>query len=261
MAEVIVITSGKGGVGKTTTTANIGIGLAEPDRRVMLIDADIGLRNLDVALGLENNVVYDLVDVVSGYCTISQAIISDSKYKNLYMIPAGQTSDKDAVSVEQMKKLCQELKDEYDYILIDCPAGIEQGFKNAIAAADKAIIVTTPDVSAVRDADRIIGLLEENGILEYSLVLNKIRPEIVRVGNMFNVDDVLDSLKITLLGIIPDDTSIIVGAYKNEPVVLNKKSVAGQAYRNISMRITGKNVDLINLDKKRLFKKTKKYFR
>ena len=226
MAEVIVITSGKGGVGKTTTTANIGIGLAQLDKKVMLIDADIGLRNLDVALGLENNVVYDLVDVVSGYCTISQAIISDSKYKNLYMIPAAQTSDKDAVSVEQMKKLCQELKDEYDYILIDCPAGIEQGFKNAIAAADNAIIVTTPDVSAVRDADRVIGLLEENGILEYSLVLNKIRPEIVRVGNMFNVDDVLDSLKITLLGIIPDDTSIIVGAYKNEPVVLNKKSVA-----------------------------------
>ncbi len=260
MAEVIVITSGKGGVGKTTTTANIGIGLAQLDKRVILIDADIGLRNLDVALGLENNVVYDLVDVVSGLCSASQAIISDSKYKNLSMIPAAQTTDKDAVTVEQMKKLCAELADEYDYILIDCPAGIEQGFKNAIAAADKAIIVTTPDVSAVRDADRIIGLLEDNDILDYSLVLNKIRPEIVRVGNMFNVDDVLDSLKITLLGIIPDDTSIIIGAYKNEPVVLNKKSLAGQAYRNISMRITGKTVDLINLDKKRLFKKTKRRF-
>lgn len=260
MAEVIVITSGKGGVGKTTTTANIGIGLAQLDKRVILIDADIGLRNLDVALGLENNVVYDLVDVVSGLCNVSQAIISDSKFKNLFMIPAAQTSDKDAVTVEQMKKLCEELKEDYDYILIDCPAGIEQGFKNAIAAADKAIIVTTPDVSAVRDADRVIGLLEDNGILEYSLVLNKIRPEIVRAGNMFNVDDVLDSLKITLLGIIPDDTSIIIGAYKNEPVVLNKKSLAGQAYRNISMRITGKTVDLINLDKKRLFKKTKRCF-
>lgn len=260
MAEVIVITSGKGGVGKTTTTANIGIGLAQLDKRVLLIDADIGLRNLDVALGLENNVVYDLVDVVSGLCSASQATISDSKYKNLSMIPAAQTTDKDAVTVEQMKKLCAELADEYDYILIDCPAGIEQGFKNAIAAADKAIIVTTPDVSAVRDADRVIGLLEDNGILDYSLVLNKIRPEIVRAGNMFNVDDVLDSLKITLLGIIPDDTSIIIGAYKNEPVVLNKKSPAGQAYRNISMRITGKTVDLINLDKKRLFKKTKRSF-
>ena len=260
MAEVIVITSGKGGVGKTTTTANIGIGLAQLDKRVILIDADIGLRNLDVALGLENNVVYDLVDVVSGLCYVSQAIISDSKFKNLFMIPAAQTSDKDAVTVEQMKKLCEELKEDYDYILIDCPAGIEQGFKNAIAAADKAIIVTTPDVSAVRDADRVIGLLEDNGILEYSLVLNKIRPEIVRAGNMFNVDDVLDSLKITLLGIIPDDTSIIIGAYKNEPVVLNKKSLAGRAYRNISMRITGKTVDLINLDKKRLFKKTKRCF-
>ena len=175
MGEVIVITSGKGGVGKTTTTANIGTGLAQMDKKVILIDTDIGLRNLDVVMGLENRIVYNLVDVIEGNCRLKQAVIRDRKYPNLYLIPSAQTKDKTAVNPEQMKKLTEELKDEFDYILLDCPAGIEQGFKNAVAGADKAIVVTTPEVSAVRDADRIIGLLEANDIKEPQLIVNRIR--------------------------------------------------------------------------------------
>lgn len=260
MSQVIVITSGKGGVGKTTTTANLGVGLAKLGKKVVLVDTDIGLRNLDVVLGLENRIVYDLVDVVTGVCTPRQAAIKDKRFDGLFLIPAAQTKDKDAISVEQMQELCNKLREEYDFIIIDCPAGIEQGFKNAIAGADKALIVTTPEVSAVRDADRIIGLLEANEIEEHYLIINRIRPDMVRRGDMMNIDDIIDILNIDLIGIIPDDQDIIVSTNKGEPAVVNMKSSAGQGYRNIAQRLTGNNVPLMDLDGDTLLGKLKKLF-
>ncbi len=260
MSQVIVITSGKGGVGKTTTTANLGVGLAKLGKKVVLIDTDIGLRNLDVVLGLENRIVYDLVDVVTGVCSPRQAAIKDKRFDGLFLIPAAQTKDKDAVSVEQMKELCDKLREEYDFIIIDCPAGIEQGFKNAIAGADKALIVTTPEVSAVRDADRIIGLLEANEIEEHYLIINRIRPDMVRRGDMMNIDDIIDILNIDLIGIIPDDQDIIVSTNKGEPAVVNMKSSAGQGYRNITQRLVGNNVPLMDLDENTFLGKLKKLF-
>ncbi len=260
MSQVIVITSGKGGVGKTTTTANIGVGLAKLGKKVVLIDTDIGLRNLDVVLGLENRIVYDLVDVVTGVCKPKQAAIKDKRFDGLFLIPAAQTKDKDAVSVEQMQELCETLKADYDFIIIDCPAGIEQGFKNAIAGADKALIVTTPEVSAVRDADRIIGLLEANEISEHYLIINRIRPDMVRRGDMMNVDDIMEILNIDLIGIVPDDQDIIVSTNKGEPAVVNPKSFAGQGYRNITERLNGNNVPLMDLDANTFLGKIKKLF-
>jgi len=260
MAEVIVITSGKGGVGKTTTTANLGVGLSSLGRKVLVIDTDIGLRNLDVVLGQENRIVYDLVDVIKGECEPQKAVIRDKRFEGLFMIPAAQTTDKDAIKPDQMRQLCDKLKDDYDFILIDCPAGIEQGFKNAVAAADKALIVTTPDISAVRDADRIVGLLETEGITEHYIIINKIRPELVKRKEMLSVEDVIGILSIDLIGIIPDDNSVLVSANKGEPVVTISKSLAGQGYRNISERLCGKNVLLMELDKKGLFGRRKKLF-
>lgn len=260
MSQVIVITSGKGGVGKTTTTANLGVGLAKLGKKVVLIDTDIGLRNLDVVLGLENRIVYDLVDVVTGECTPKQAAIKDKRFNGLFLIPAAQTKDKDAVTIDQMKELCEKLKKDYDFIIIDCPAGIEQGFKNAIAGADKALIVTTPEVSAVRDADRIIGLLEANEIEEHYLIINRIRPDMVRRGDMMNVDDIIDILNIDLIGIVPDDQNIIISTNKGEPAVVNPKSLAGQGYRNITERLNGNNVPLMDLDSNTFIGKIKKIF-
>ena len=210
MSEVIVITSGKGGVGKTTTTANVGTGLAQLNKKVVLIDTDIGLRNLDVVMGLENRIVYNLVDVVEGNCKIKQALIKDKKYPELYLLPSAQTRDKTSVSPEQMKKLTDELREEFDYILLDCPAGIEQGFKNAIAGADRAIVVTTPEVSAIRDADRIIGLLEANEVKKTELIVNRLRMDMVKRGDMMSVEDVCDILAIPLLGAVPDDEHIVI---------------------------------------------------
>ena len=242
MGEVIVITSGKGGVGKTTSTANIGTGLALKGMKVALLDTDIGLRNLDVVMGLENRIVYDLVDVVEGNCKIKQALIKDKRYEGLYLLPAAQTKDKNAVKPDQMQKLCKELKKEFDYIIVDCPAGIEQGFKNAISGADRAIVVTTPEVSAVRDADRIIGLLEANEIREPKLLLNRVRDDMVKRGDMMSTEDVLEILAIDLIGVVPDDQSIIVATNKGEPAVTDNKSLAGHAYRNIVRRIMGEEV-------------------
>ena len=210
MSEVIVITSGKGGVGKTTTTANIGTGLAKLGKKVVMIDTDIGLRNLDVVMGLENRIVYNLVDVVEGNCRLKQALIKDKRYSNLFLLPSAQTRDKSAVSPEQMRKLVDELRKDFDYILLDCPAGIEQGFKNAIAGADRAIIVTTPEVSAIRDADRIIGLLEAEELKKIELVINRIRMDMVKRGDMMSVEDVVDILAIDLIGVVPDDESIVI---------------------------------------------------
>lgn len=219
MSEVIVITSGKGGVGKTTTTANVGTGLAKEGKKVVLIDTDIGLRNLDVVMGLENRIVYNLVDVIEGNCRINQALIKDKRYPTLYLLPSAQTRDKTAVSPEQMSKLTDQLKDEFDYILLDCPAGIEQGFMNAIAGAGRAIVVTTPEVSAVRDADRIIGLLNANEIKKTELVVNRLRYDMVKRGDMMSSDDVVEILAVDLLGVVPDDENIVVSTNQGEPLV------------------------------------------
>ncbi|SHE53085.1 septum site-determining protein MinD [Desulforamulus putei] len=248
MGEVIVVTSGKGGVGKTTTTANLGMGLASHGKKVCLVDADIGLRNLDVVLGLENRIVFDIVDVTSGVCRIRQALIKDKRCEGLHLLPAAQTKDKTAVNPDQMKELCEELRKEFDYVIIDCPAGIEQGFKNAIAGADKAIVVTTPEVSAVRDADRIIGLLEAAELREPKLIINRYRPKMVNRGDMMSIDDMNEILAIDLLGVVPEDEQVVVTTNKGETVVRDEKSQSGQAYRNITRRILGENVPLMNLE-------------
>lgn len=254
MGEVLVITSGKGGVGKTTTTANLGVGLALLNQKVVLIDADIGLRNLDVVMGLENRIVYDLVDVVEGRCRTKQALIRDKRYENLFLLPAAQTRDKNAVSPAQMQQLCAELKEEYDYIIVDCPAGIEQGFRNAIAGADQALIVTTPEVSAVRDADRIIGLLEAAELKGSRLIINRLRPDMVKRGDMMAIEDILEILAIELLGVIPDDERIIVSTNRGEPVAANEdNSLSGQAYRNVVRRILGEAVPFLDLYQSRSF--------
>ncbi|MDF1616322.1 septum site-determining protein MinD [Petrocella sp. FN5] len=248
MSECIVITSGKGGVGKTTTSANIGIGLAMLGKKVILLDADIGLRNLDVVLGLENRIVYNLVDVVEGNCRLKQALIKDKKFPELFLLPAAQTRDKDAVSPEQMKELCENLKEDFDYVIIDCPAGIEQGFKNAIAGADRAIIVTTPEISAIRDADRIIGLLEANEMKDHRLIVNRLRTDMIKRGDMMSVEDVIDILAIDLIGAIPDDENIVISTNNGEPIVINQDVLSGKAYLNICKRIMGEDVPYLDLN-------------
>ena len=260
MSEVIVVTSGKGGVGKTTTSANIGSGLALSGKKVVLVDADIGLRNLDVVLGLENRIVYNIVDAVEGNCRVSQALIRDKKNQNLYLLPAAQTRDKDAVNTEQMKKLTDELRAEFDYIIIDSPAGIEQGFKNSIAASDRALIVTTPEISAIRDADRIIGLLEANDIKNNRLIVNRLRPDMVKRGEMMSVDDVIEILAIELIGVVPDDENVVISTNTGDPIVLKfENSLAGRAYLNIAKRIMGEDVEYLNLfEQKNLFQRLMK---
>ncbi|HHU79011.1 MAG TPA: septum site-determining protein MinD [Clostridiales bacterium] len=253
MGEVVVITSGKGGVGKTTTTANIGTALALEEKKVVLLDADIGLRNLDVVMGLENRIVYDLVDVVEGTCRLKQALIRDKRFKGLFLLPAAQTRDKNAVTPAQMQKLCEDLREQFDFILIDSPAGIEQGFKNAIAGADRAVVVTAPEVSAVRDADRIIGLLASNELLNPQLIVNRLRMDMVKRGDMMNIEDTIDILGIDLLGVVPDDEKIIVSSNRGEPVVMESSSLAGQAYRNIAKRLMGEEVPLIDMENEDTF--------
>lgn len=243
MGEVIVITSGKGGVGKTTTTANIGIGLSGLGSKVMVIDTDLGLRNLDVVMGLENRIVYNIVDVVEGNCRLKQALIKDKRYPELCLLPSAQTRDKTSVSPEQMKKLIGEIRDDYDFILLDCPAGIEQGFQNAIAGADRAIVVTTPEVSAIRDADRIIGLLEASGIRKNELLINRIRIDMVKRGDMMSVEDVTEILAVDLLGVIPDDEQVVIATNQGEPVV-GENCLAGNSYMNICRRLMGEQIPL-----------------
>ncbi len=259
MGNSIVVTSGKGGVGKTTTTANLGTALAILGKRVCLIDADIGLRNLDVVIGLENRIVYDIVDVVEGNCRLEQGLIRDKRFDGLFLLPAAQTRDKTAVTPYQMEELVEELKEEMDYVLIDSPAGIEQGFKNAIAGADRAIIVTTPEVSAVRDADRIIGLLEAEGVKDPEVIVNRIVIDMVKRGDMMDIDDLIEILAIKLLGVVPDDEFIIVSTNKGEPAVLTDKSKAGMAFNNIARRIDGEDIPLMSLEKDTLVKKFKRF--
>ncbi len=258
MSEVIVITSGKGGVGKTTTTANIGTGLAMQNKKVVMIDTDIGLRNLDVVMGLENRIVYNLVDVIEGNCRIKQALIRDKKYDCLYLMPSAQTKDKNAVTPEQMKKLTEELLDDFDFVLLDCPAGIEQGFLNAIAGASRALVVTTPEVSAIRDADRIIGLLEANNITDIKLIINRLRTDLIKRGDMMSVEDVADILAVDLIGAVPDDENVVISTNQGVPIV-GSHTYAGQAYYNISKRICGQQIPLIDFNKKRgMFRKRAK---
>ncbi|CAH0119125.1 MULTISPECIES: septum site-determining protein MinD [unclassified Paenibacillus] len=261
MGEAIVITSGKGGVGKTTTSANLGTALALLEKKVCMVDTDIGLRNLDVVMGLENRIIYDLCDVADGRCRLQQALVKDKRFEELYMLPAAQTKDKNAISPEQVKDIVLELKKEFEYVIIDCPAGIEQGFKNAIAGADRAIVVTTPENAAVRDADRIIGLLENSHIGAPKLVVNRIRSNMVKSGDMLDIDEILQVLAIDLIGIVPDDEMVIKAANSGEPTVMNPDSRAAIAYRNIARRILGDTVPLMQLDQKSgMLHRMKKFF-
>jgi septum site-determining protein MinD len=247
-ATVITVTSGKGGVGKTTATANISAALAAMGKKVVAIDADIGLRNLDVVMGLENRIVYNLVDVVEGSCRLRQAMIKDKRLADLHLIPAAQSRDKAALTPGDMIAVVDQMRDEFDFIIIDSPAGIEQGFKNAVAPADRVLVITTPEVSAVRDADRIIGLVESEGKNISHLVVNRIRPDMVRRGDMLNTDDVVDVLAIELIGIVPDDEAIVISTNQGRPAVLENGSLAGQAFRNIASRIDGQSIPFLDLD-------------
>jgi len=261
-AKVITITSGKGGVGKTTTTANLAVALAAGGDKVVCIDGDIGLRNLDVILGLENRIVYDLVDIVEGRCRLRQAMIRDKRLPELYLIPAAQTRDKSAVSPSDMVRLCDELRSDCDYILIDSPAGIERGFRNAVAPADVVVVVTNPEVSAVRDADRIIGLVEAEEKGPAKLIINRLKPEMVKRGDMLSVNDVLDLLAVELIGIVPEDEGVLTGGNRGAPVAFDGKGMAGQAFRNISRRLKGETVEFLDLSSQSgLFGKITRFFR
>jgi septum site-determining protein MinD len=255
-----VVTSGKGGVGKTTTTANLGTALALSGKKVCMVDTDIGLRNLDVVMGLENRIIYDLIDVAEGRCRVNQALVKDKRFDELYMRPAAQTNDKNDISPEQVRQIIESLKPDFDYVIIDCPAGIEQGFRNAVAGADQAIIVTTPENAAVRDADRVIGLLEKSKMAAPKLVINRIRPNLLKSGDMLEIDDICQVLAIDLIGIVPDDELVIKAANQGEPTVMNLDSRAAIAYRNIARRILGETVPLMQLDEKTgMFRRVKKF--
>jgi len=260
--KVVTVTSGKGGVGKTTATANLGAALASEGEKVVCVDADIGLRNLDVVLGLENRIVYDLVDVVEGRCRLRQALIRDKRLPELFLIPAAQTRDKSAVSPSDMVRLCDELRQEFNWILIDSPAGIERGFRNAVAPADIVLVITNPEVSAVRDADRIIGLIEAEEKGPARLVINRIKPEMVRRGDMLSADDVLELLAVELIGLIPEDDNVVLSTNRGMPIALNGKSRAGNAFRNIARRLRGETVPFEELtDDSNIFGRLAKLFR
>lgn len=248
MGEAIVITSGKGGVGKTTTTANIGTALASMGKKVVVVDGDTGLRNLDVLMGLENRIVFTLIDVIEERCRLKQALIKDKRFPNLFLLPTAQTRDKNDISPEEMFKLIGELKEEYDYVIIDCPAGIEQGFENAVVGADRAIVVVNPEVTSVRDADRVIGKLDAKGLDNHDLLINRLNNEMVKKGDMLNINDIIETLSVKLIGVVPDDRNITISTNKGEPIVLDDKALSGHAFKNIARRIVGEEVPLMNLD-------------
>ncbi|MGL5271011.1 MAG: septum site-determining protein MinD [Selenomonadaceae bacterium] len=260
MSEIIVITSGKGGVGKTTTTANLGVGLAMRGKKVVLIDTDTGLRNLDLLLGLENRIMYDLIDVTEGRVPYKKALVRHKKHETLYLLPTSQIKDKTALNPAQLVTLCEELRQEFDYILIDCPAGIEQGFKTAIAAADCAIVVTMPEISAVRDADKIIGELGRADKENIKLIVNRIRPQMVRSGDMLDMDDIDEILSLECIGQVPDDELVVTSTNRGEPVVSNKDSLAGKAYSNIVGRICGEEIPFLEFGEEGFFVKLKRVF-
>jgi len=257
--KTIVVTSGKGGVGKTTTVANIGTALAKRKYSVVMIDADIGLRNLDVVMGLENRIVYNLVDIIEGKCRKQQAMIRDRKFANLFIIPAAQTREKTAVKPEQMKELCAELAAEFDYVFIDCPAGIEQGFKNAIAGAETAVVVTTPEVSAIRDADRVIGLLEADSLKDIHLIINRLNHRMVKKGDMMSTEDIISLLAVPLLGVVPESDEVVVSTNRGTPLALDRGSKAGLAFQQIAARLNGENVPLDTAQKVTLVDRVKRF--
>ena len=265
MGESIVITSGKGGVGKTTTTANIGTALAALGKSVVVVDGDTGLRNLDVLMGLENRIVYTIMDVMENRCRLKQALIKDKRLPNLFMLPTAQTRDKNDISTSQMLSLVTELKKEFDYVIIDCPAGIEQGFENAIVGADRAILVVNPEITSVRDADRVIGKLEAKGLEDYEVIVNRLNYDMTKKGDMLDVTDIVEILSVKLIGVVPDDRNITISTNKGEPIVLDDKALAGKAFNNIARRILGEEVPFLDLKEmsesgfmgvfKKLFKK------
>ncbi|SHI49039.1 septum site-determining protein MinD [Clostridium cavendishii DSM 21758] len=265
MGESIVVTSGKGGVGKTTTTANIGTALAAQGKKVVVVDGDTGLRNLDVLMGLENRIVYTIIDVIENRCRTKQALIKDKRFPHLCLLPTAQTKDKNDISPQQMLKLVEELKKEFDYVIIDCPAGIEQGFENAIVGADRAVVVVNPEITSVRDADRVIGKLDAKGLEEHAVIINRLNYEMTQRGDMLDIPDIIETLSVKLLGVVPDDKNITVSTNKGEPVVLDDKAMAGQAFKNIARRLMGEEVPLMDLNTETggffssLFKKFKKH--
>lgn len=259
-SRAITVTSGKGGVGKSTTVASVGLGLAQLGHRVCLLDTDIGLRKLDLMLGLENRIVYDLVDAIEGVCKLRQALVRHKEYPELALLPAAQTRYKEEVTPAQMKQIVDELRNEFDYILIDSPAGIEGGFRNAISAADQAILVVNPEIPSVRDSDRVIGLLESASLTHIDLVVNRVQAGMVKDGDMLSVERVQDHLAISLLGIVPEDKRIIRSSNTGEPVILDQKSIAGKAFSNIARRITGEEVPFIEMEPATLISKIKRLF-
>ncbi|OEF98351.1 septum site-determining protein MinD [Desulfuribacillus alkaliarsenatis] len=263
MGEAIVITSGKGGVGKTTTSANVGSALAILGKRVCLVDTDIGLRNLDVALGLENRIIYDIVDVAEGNCKLKQAIIKDKRFESLYLLAASQTKDKNALEEEAVREIIAQLKEDFDYVIIDCPAGIEKGFQNAVAGADRAIIIVTPDATAVRDADRVIGLLEKQAMKRMDLIVNRANSRLMSEEDMLDIDEIVSILAVELIGVVPDDDNILRANNKGEPVAIQTEPLASKAYRNIAKRITGQTVPLLDIRQKNdsFLAKLKKLFK
>ena len=262
MGESIVITSGKGGVGKTTTTANIGTALAALGKKVVLIDGDTGLRNLDVLMGLENRIVYTLIDVIEGRCRLKQGLIKDKRFPNLALLPTAQIKDKDDIDAEDMLKIVNELKNEFDYVLIDCPAGIEQGFENSVIGADKALVVVNPEITSVRDADRVIGKLDAKGLEDHSVIVNRLNYDMTQRGDMLDVADIIETLSVKLIGVVPADENVTVSTNKGEPIVLEDGAYAGQAFKNIAKRILGEDVPLMELHSKNngIFSSIKKIF-
>ena len=263
MGISIVITSGKGGVGKTTTTANIGTALAGLNKRVVVVDGDTGLRNLDVLMGLENRIVYTLSDVIENRCRLKQALIKDKRYQNLCLLPTAQTKDKDDIRPQDMLKIVNQLKEDFDYVIIDCPAGIEQGFENSVIGADKAVVVVNPEITSVRDADRVIGKLDAKGLEDHSVIVNRLNYEMAQRGDMLDVSDIIETLSIDLLGVVPDDKNITVSTNKGEPIVLDEKSISGQAFKNIARRLAGEEVPLLDLraNNEGLFASIKRLFK
>ena len=263
MGVSIVITSGKGGVGKTTTTANIGTALASLGKKVVVVDGDTGLRNLDVLLGLENRIVYTIMDVIEGRCRLKQALIKDKRFQNLCLLPTAQTRDKDDISPQEMLKIVNELKEEFDYVIIDSPAGIEQGFENSVIGADRAIIVVNPEITSVRDADRVIGKLDAKGLDDHAVVVNRLNYQMTKNGDMLDVSDIIETLSIELIGVVPDDRNITISTNKGEPIVLDENAFAGKAFRNIARRIMGEEVPFLDLNNEQegFFNSLKKLFK
>jgi septum site-determining protein MinD len=248
LGRSIVMTSGKGGVGKTTTTANIGTALADAGKSVVVVDADVGLRNLDVVLGLENRVSKHLLDVIEGKCTLDEALVRDRVRRNLHLLPAAQNREKDEVPEDKMAALMGQLRERFDFVLIDCPAGIEQGFRNAVIGAQEAVVVTTPEVSAVRDADRIVGLLPQE--ITIKLVVNRVRPAMVRKGTMMSVADVNAILRLDLIGVVPDEREIIIATNRGTPVIDIEGSETGAAFRRIARRLLGEDIPIPTFEDK-----------